>query len=351
MPESPLDHKSELRIERIFSLDQMHKFIQQPHTPATIEIALGAYPNAHLTVAPTPVYRLTQLSKYLAHNIFVKREDLTGFALGGNKVRKLDYLIADAMAKQCDTLVTRGANSFSRNAASAGRVFGLNLHVFVSGSESEHNIHSQQHFRSAGATLHYLPQDTLDERYHEFVKELQEQGRQVYELHPGGSDQIGALGYINAFAEIENYTKSTGVQFQKIIIPSGSTGTQVGMMLGQNISAYQTQIIGITISQNENAQKKRIEQLAIQTANMLGVNFDKRLLILDDRFLGDGYPIPSTNSLAAVELFAQSEGLLLDGVYVGKAAAGLMHYCKQHELDESDNILFVLTGGNGGLYY
>jgi L-cysteate sulfo-lyase len=282
------------------------------------------------------------------------REDLTGFAIGGNKNRKLDYLIGDAMDKKANTLITQKASSFSRNAAAAGKVFGFEVHVLLVDGESKQNSASQALFKQFETILHYVPEtdeEALTAEYNRVVNELKTQGKTVYELHPGGSDSIGALGYVNAFSEIVQYSQNSSVHFNRIIHSTGSTATQVGLLLGQCISEYDTTIIGMAASQRNDVQCERIRELALLTSQMLGIQFDESKIVVDDRFIGPGYAIPSKDGKKAAKMFAVMEGVLLDDVYTGKAAAGLVHYAMNNMFRKDDNVLFIHTGGNAGLFY
>jgi 1-aminocyclopropane-1-carboxylate deaminase/D-cysteine desulfhydrase-like pyridoxal-dependent ACC family enzyme len=288
---------------------------------------LARYPSAELTITPTPIHKLARLSSLLGQSIYIMREDLTGFGIGGNKVRKLDYLVGDAIAHKADTLITTKASNFSRNAAAAGSAFGLDVHVVLAGQESEQNPASQ-------ALFHKL-----------------RQGRTIYNLHPGGSDEIGSLGYVNAFAEIIQYSLDSGTHFGKIIHSTGSTATQVGLLLGQHLSDYDTTIVGMAASQKAGVQVARIRQLALSTADLLGIEIDAAKIVVEDGFIGPGYAVPSEEGSAAMQLFAATEGILLDDVYTGKAAAGLMHYAREGKFGKNENVLFIHTGGNAGQYY
>ena len=282
------------------------------------------------------------------------REDLTGFAIGGNKVRKLDYLIGDAVAQGADTLITSKASSFSRNAAAGGKVSGLEVHVLLVGSESEQNSASQALFHQFDTVLHYVSdpgEDALAAAYQSVLTDLKNQGKAVYELHPGGSDSIGALGYINAFDEILHYSQRSGIHFNTIIHSTGSTATQAGLVLGQCISGYDTSVIGIAASQKKDIQVERVCELATSAAHMLDIHYDKTKVVVDDRFIGPGYAVPSDAGNDAAHLFAGMEGILLDDVYTAKAAAGLIDYAASGKFAAEDNTLFIHTGGNAGLYY
>jgi 1-aminocyclopropane-1-carboxylate deaminase/D-cysteine desulfhydrase-like pyridoxal-dependent ACC family enzyme len=320
----------------------------------TIQEVLGRFPNAQISITPTPIYRLSRLSSHLGYSIYIMREDLTGFTIGGNKNRKLDYLIGDAIAKKANTLITTKASNFSRNAAAAGRVFGFEVHVLLVGEESEQNSASQELFKQFETNLHYIrkdKKDTLTEEYNQLLGDLKKKGKAVYELHPGGSDTIGSLGYINAFNQIVHYSQTSGVHFNKIIHSTGSTATQVGLLLGQCISEYDTTIIGMAAAQKADVQYGKICELALSTANMLSIQFDESRIVVEDKFLGPGYAIPSEEGKRAAKMFATMEGVLLDHVYTGKAAAGLIYYAMNRMFGTKEKVLFIHTGGNSGLFY
>jgi len=313
---------------------------------------LAKHPRANLLQTPALIHKLPRLSSITGYNIYILRDDLTGFALGGNKTRKLDYLVGDAVAKKADTLVTMKATSFSRNAAAAAKVCGLGLHVVVAGTESEQNAASQALFKQYDAKLHYVPEGekALPDVHSRLVEALKKQGKAVYELHPGGSDSIGALAYVHVFREILDYSHRSGIHFSHIIHSSSSAGTQAGLVLGQCMATYDTRVLGVSASLNAEAQSERVRELASSTARMLGTQLDETKVIVDDRFVGPGYAVPSEEGKNAVKLFAALEGVLLDQVYTGKAAAALLHYTA-NRMFEGDAVLFIHTGGNAGLFY
>ena len=310
------------------------------------------FPRANLIQTSAVIHKLPRLSSYLGHNVYILREDLTGFALGGNKTRKVDYLFGDAIANNADTLVTMKATSFSRNAAAAASACGLDLHVVLNGTQSEQNPASQAFFDQCETKLHYVPkgETALEDAYTDLVKALKTQGKAVYELHPGGSDSIGALSYVRTFNEILDFSYRTGIHFSHIIHSTSSAGTQAGLVLGQCISAYDTCILGISASLEAHLQYDKIRELALSTAHLIGTKFDETKIIVDDKFIGPGYAIPSEEGMNAVKLFATLEGILLDQVYSGKAAGALLHYANKKTVKD-DAILFIHTGGNAGLFY
>lgn len=314
---------------------------------------LQPYPRAGLIQTPAIIHKLPRLSARAGCDLYILRDDLTGFGLGGNKTRKLDFLVGDALARKADTLVTIKATSFSRNAAAAASAHGLAFHVVLPGGEADQNPLSQAFFQQLGANLHYAPKEpenALQEAYEGLVKSLKAQGKAVYELHPGGSDAIGALAYVHAFQQILDYSEATGVQFGDILLSTGSTGTQAGLVVGQGHTGYPTRITGVIASLTAEAQTQRISSLVSATAGMLGTRWDEGRIRVDDRFIGPGYAVPSEEGKKAARLFATLEGVLLDDVYTGKAAAALLHYAAKGEC-AGGSALFIHTGGNAGLFY
>lgn len=311
-------------------------------------------PSARLTVEPTPIHHLPRLTSMLGRQVFALREDMTGFGLGGNKVRKLDYLIGDALSQGANALVTTAASSFSRNAAVAARACGLQLHVLISGDPAAHNPLSRSFFEQHETIIHHVSTvepGGLPDAQARLVADLRSRGHVVYEMPPGGSTEIGTLGYVHVFEQIVRYTMKTGTHFDTIVLATGSAGTQAGLVVGQTISGYDTRIIGVAISRSADAQRAKVRQLASSTAASLNVPFDESTVLVDDRFLGEGYPIPSPQGDEAVRIWAHAEGLLFDRIYAGKAAAWLIHAAGAGELGDDETTLFIHTGGNGGLFY
>jgi 1-aminocyclopropane-1-carboxylate deaminase/D-cysteine desulfhydrase-like pyridoxal-dependent ACC family enzyme len=288
----------------------------------------------------------------LRHEIYVLRDDLTGFGLGGNKTRKIDFLIGDALALRATTMVTIKASSFSRNAAAGAAACGLNFHVVLPGPESDQNPLSQSVFAKWGTKLHYEIGDktALENRVESLVSSLRTQGENVYVLHPGGSDSIGALSYVSVFNEIREFSERTGVHFSHLVHSTSSAGTQAGLVVGQCIADYETQVVGISASRTTSEQFAMVHQLAQSTAQLIGRQMDPSKIIIDDNFVGPGYAQASKEGEIASQTFAELEGILLDPVYTGKAAAALLDYSGNKRFGDGP-VLFIHTGGNAGLYY
>jgi len=313
---------------------------------------LEKHPRANLLQIPAIIHKLSRLSSHLGHDIYALRDDLTGFALGGNKTRKVDYLFGDALAQKATTVATMKATSFSRNAAAAAAACGLDLHVVLPGTDSKQNPLSQALFMQWGTKLHYEPEgeNALADCQERVVASLKAQGKAVYVLHPGGSNSIGALSYVSAFQEILDFSYRSGIYFSHIIHSTSSAGTQAGLVVGQCISSHETQIIGISASLKASAQSERVRKLAWSTAQMIGTSIDQTKIIVDDSFVGPGYAQASKEGENAAKLFARLEGILLDPVYTGKAAAALLDYSASGRF-KTGSVLFIHTGGNAGVYY
>ncbi len=318
----------------------------------TISDCLAAHKRANLIQIPAIIHKLPRISLRFNHEIYVLRDDLTGFGLGGNKTRKVDFLIGNALAQKATTLVTIKATSFSRNAAAGAAACGLPLHVILPGSEADQNLLSQSVFKKWGAKLHYKIDDTaaLENLQESLVASLRAHGEKVYVLHPGGSDPIGALSYVGVFKEICEFSEHTGVHFSHIIHSTSSAGTQAGLIVGQCITNYKTKVIGISASRTAHEQFDIVHDLALSTAHLIGGQIDQSKIIVDDGFVGPGYGQVSKEGEIASRTFSELEGLLLDPVYTGKAAAALLDYSKNDQFGGGP-VLFIHTGGNAGMYY
>lgn len=319
---------------------------------STISDCLAAYPRARLIQIPAIIHKLPRLSSRLGYEIYVLREDLTGFGLGGNKTRKLDFLLGDALAQKATTVVTMKATSFSRNAAAGAAACGLKFHVVLPGIESDQNPLSQTLFAKWGAKINYQSADeaSLENRLESLVASLKGIGDNVYVLHPGGSDEIGALSYVSVFEEIREFSERTGIHFSHIVHSTSSAGTQAGLVVGQCIANYETQVIGVNASRSAPEQFELVHELAQSTAQLLGKHMDQSKIIVDDGFVGPGYACASKEGDTASQTFAELEGIMLDSVYTGKAAAALLDYAVNKRFCGGP-VLFIHTGGNAGLYY
>jgi L-cysteate sulfo-lyase len=217
---------------------------------------LSKFSQFKFSILPTPISKLENISAKYNANIYCMRDDLTGFAFGGNKTRKLDFLIADAKTQGYDTLIGVGANqsNFCRMTAAAGKVAGLEVHLLLSGPKPEKPTANLMLDYLFGAVVHHTnatENATIEEESKQLEKELTQLGKKVYCMPMGGSTPLGAMGYLKAFGEIMDYSRNNTIQFDKIFLSSGSGGTQAGLILGQMLCKWKRQIIGISVGRNE----------------------------------------------------------------------------------------------------
>ena len=313
-------------------------------------------PKLNMSVKPTPIVKLERISNKYDSNIYCMRDDLTGFAFGGNKTRKLDFLIADALKKGKDTIIGIGANqsNFCRMAAAAAKVNAMEAHLVLAGTEPEKptgNLLVDQLF---GAIIHHI--DTTDDnvllaKAKELEKQLMTQGRKVYNMPAGGSTSVGILGYVDAFDEIMQYSERTGIHFSTIFHSSGTGGTQSGLVLGQQIAGWKGKIIGISVGRSCSELDQLISNLinnATQYLSIVPENQGK--IIIDDNYFGKCYGARTVEAYEAITTFANYEGIMLDHVYTGKGASGMIDYLKKGLINKTENILFIHTGGNIELF-
>jgi 1-aminocyclopropane-1-carboxylate deaminase/D-cysteine desulfhydrase-like pyridoxal-dependent ACC family enzyme len=302
-------------------------------------------------VLPTPVHELPVLSEMSGCRVFCKRDDLTGFGFGGNKARKLDYLIADALDGACDTFVAVGANqsNFCRMVSAYGSAHGMDVHLVLGGSKPDIPTGNLRLDHMLGATCHHVDSQDWNEweaRAAELETDLSQQGRTVYRMPVGGSTVTGALGYVAAMSEILDDEARLGRSFDVIVLTSSSAGTQAGLIVGKSIANWPGQILGISVAQDSKSLQQDVFDLAQATAHRLQCSIDRQDVQVDDAFLGEGYASRTAACDEAVQLFARTCGIFLDYVYTGKGAAGLLHYLRMNRFTPGSSILFLHTGGS-----
>ncbi len=303
---------------------------------------------------PTPLYRLANISKVLGKNIYIKRDDLTGIALGGNKVRKLEFLLAEAKAKGAGYVITTGgaqSNHAMLTAACAGRAGLKSILVLKQRGvcERKGNLLLDD---LLGAEVRFLDTESYDDIYSEMeriTEELSKKGHKAYRIPVGGSTALGTLGYVNCAGEIAGQAKAMHINFDHIICAVGSGGTQAGLAIGARLYMPQTKVTGI--SADNQPFGKIVPQLMRQTAELLNYREPVRNRDISLKYMvGEGYAVPSREGNEAIRLMAEQEGIFLDPVYTGKAFAGLIELCKTGYFGENDNILFLHSGGASSLF-
>ena len=317
---------------------------------------LTRFPRLELIGAPTPLEYLPRLSDHLGREIFIKRDDTTPLAMGGNKLRKLEFLAADALREGADTLITAGAiqsNHVRQTAAVAAR---LGLHC-VALLENPIGTRAENYLSNGNRLLLDLfntqvemcdaltdPAAQLDE----LATRIEAQGYRPYVIPVGGSNALGALGYVESALEIAQQCEDA-VEISSVVVASGSAGTHAGLAVGLEQLMPQAELIGVTVSRAVADQLPKVVALQQAVANSLELQAKADIILWDDYF-APGYGTPNEEGMAAVKLLAQLEGILLDPVYTGKAMAGLIDGITQKRFKDEGPILFVHTGGAPALF-
>lgn len=317
-------------------------------------------PRVEITHAPTPLEFAPRLSKELGCNLYIKRDDCTGLAGGGNKTRKLEYLLAEAQQQEADTLVTVGGlqSNHARQTAATAAKFGMGCELVLEDvigtpKTDYYNNGNVLLDKVLGANIHTLGLNEDCDIYVEaLIQKLKREGRSPYRIPVGGSNVIGSLGYVRSANEILQQISTQNVQIDQIVLATGSAGTQAGLLAGLIAARVDIPVLGITVSRSAEEQLLLVETLLRQTLAKLDQDPELAVgrVFTNGSFYGDGYGIPTPAMLSAVKRCAQLEGLLLDPVYTGKAMAGLMDLCEQGVIKPGSNQLFLHTGGSQGLF-
>nr|MDJ0859981.1 D-cysteine desulfhydrase [Dinoroseobacter sp.] len=289
----------------------------------------------------------------------VKRDDCTGLAMGGNKTRKLEFLVGDALQQNADILVTQGAvqsNHVRQTAAAACKV-GMKCHVLLerrvpdrdASYEETGNVLLDNLF---GATYDFRPSGLdMNAEAEAVTEDLRAEGQRPYFIPGGGSNAIGALGYANCAQEIADHSRDTGQHFDWLVMSTGSTGTHAGLVAGFAAIGYDLPVMGVSVRQPRERQMNAVHALTQKTLAKLGAEgVPLSRILVDDGYVGDGYGIPAESTLEAIRLTARQEGLLLDPVYSAKGMAGLIGMVRQGFFKPTDNVLFLHTGGSTALF-
>lgn len=322
---------------------------------------LKAFPKIKASSWPTPVEPLTRLSRRLGGpDIFMKRDDIGSLALGGNKLRKLEFLLGEALNQGCCSIVTAGAlqSNHARLTAAISSRLGLDCHLVLKDevpdrSAAYHSSANRFLDNLLGAQVEVIDReaslpDALSARADALVK----LGRKPYVIPVGGSSATGNLGYVECAQEIAQQQASFDKPFTHIIVTSGSGGTHAGILVGCDYAGLKCHVSGVAISRSAAEQRNIVLDLASQTAALLDRSPDKLgdNINIDDGFYLPGYGLPNQATLEAVLLCARMEGILLDPVYTGKAMAALIAGIRNKTYRDDDRILFIHTGGAPALF-
>ncbi|KPK77688.1 MAG: cytochrome C biogenesis protein CcmE [Phycisphaerae bacterium SM23_30] len=323
---------------------------------------LARFPRRRYTKGYTPLEKLTRLSEELAGpNIYIKRDDMLGLTGGGNKTRKLEFLVADALSRRADTLITYGgtqSNHCRLTAAAAARE-GLRCRLIL--EEVVPGAHSP---RATGNYLLYhllgvekitiVPKDSDDNaELQKAAEQAAAEGCKPYVIVLGGSNPIGATGYVACAEEIQSQLFDMGLNMDYVITPSGSAGTQAGLIAGFWGNNSDISVVGINVSRDKAAQQEKCYKLLQATAEHLGLKGEvpRSRIECNGDYFGPGYFIPTPEMIRAVKRLAATEGILLDPVYTGKAMAGLLDLIRKGRFKKGENVLFLHTGGAPATYF
>ncbi|MCI2425961.1 D-cysteine desulfhydrase family protein [Candidatus Acetothermia bacterium] len=319
---------------------------------------IGKLPRKRIAVLPTPLYELKSLSRRLnGPRIFIKRDDLTGLAFGGNKARKLEFILGDAIEKGADTVLTAGAlqSNHVRMTAAAAAQFGLRAVLFLRGKEPSAYKANLLLDRLLGAKIEFIDSDDREEiirRMEAAAEDLKSKGSNPYIIAAGGSTPIGCTGYYVALTELLTQVNEMEIHINHLLLASGGGGTHAGVVLGAKALNFALNVIGISVSRPADAIVERVSQLSEETASLLGhkLRFSAAEMEVYDQYIGDGYAIPTPEGLAAIRLVAQTEGIFLDPVYTGKAMAGLIDLIANQRFHRDEAVVFLHTGGTPALF-
>jgi D-cysteine desulfhydrase family pyridoxal phosphate-dependent enzyme len=334
---------------------------------------LKKYHRVELAHLPTPLDKLENLTERLERfDVYVKRDDMTGLAFGGNKARKLDFIIADALSHGADTLVTWGGvqSNWCRQVAAAAAQIGMKAVLVLfrstsSSAEPDGNLLLDRLFDSdvrlveAGAIANMMELTSVARFVDPVVEELKQGGNIPYLLPIGGSlvegsmvQPWGAIAYVYAFSELLEQASAEGVRIDSVVLATGSGSTQAGMLVGAKLLSPATRVIGITVYSSKQKMTEYVRSICDATIRQLDVSVelpDEDIIVFED-YLKEGYGVFNDDVGSALRLMAESEGILLDPVYTGKAMAGMLDLMDKGFFADAENVVFLHSGGTPALF-
>lgn len=322
---------------------------------------LARFPRIRLGHFPTPLEPLERLTKELGGpEIWIKRDDCTGLSTGGNKTRKLEFLMAEAAAEGADLVMTQGAtqSNHARQTAAFAAKLGMDCHILL---EDRTGSTDPNYNNNGNVLLDRLHGATTEKRaggsdmnaeMEMVANRMRATGRKVYTIPGGGSNPTGAIGYANCAFELVSQANEMGLAVDHIVHATGSAGTQAGLMVGLKAINANIPLLGIGVRAAKDRQEESVFKLALATAEKLGcpdvVKRDD--VVANTDYVGEGYGIPSPGGIKAIEMFARLEGILLDPVYSGKGAAGMIDLIRKGSFKKGERIVFIHTGGSAALF-
>jgi len=321
---------------------------------------LAKFPRVRLAHLPTPLEFLPRLSEHLGGpEIWIKRDDCTGLSTGGNKTRKLEFLMAEALAQGADIVLTQGAtqSNHARQTAAAAAKLGLDCHILLE-DRTGYNFDNYKYNGNVlldhlhGATIeHRGPDLDMHAEMEAVAEKFRAEGRNAYVIPGGGSNPTGAMGYVNCAFEMLYQFVERGLDVDHIVHATGSAGTQAGLITGLKAMNAGIPLLGIGVRAPKDKQEENVYNLAVKTAEKLGCPgvVARADVVANTDYVGPGYGLPAEDTLEAIDLFAKTEAILLDPVYSGKGAAGLIDLIRKGYFKKGEKIVFLHTGGAIGL--
>ncbi|MEY3003811.1 MAG: hypothetical protein RLZZ491_987 [Pseudomonadota bacterium] len=322
---------------------------------------LARFPRVFLAHLPTPLERLDRLSEALGGpEIWIKRDDCTGLSTGGNKTRKLEFLMAEAIAEGADLVMTQGAtqSNHARQTAAFAAKLGMGCHILLEDRTgyqdpdyTENGNVLLDHLHGASTEVHPGGTD-MPAAMDRAADKARAAGRRVYVIPGGGSNPTGALGYVNCALELLAQANDRGLVIDHLVTATGSSGTQAGLVAGLSALNAAIPVLGIGTRAPRERQEQMVYDLACRTAEKLGCPgvVSRDAVVANTDYVGAGYGLPRADTLEAIRLFAALEGILLDPVYSGKGAAGLIDLCRKGRFKAGERVVFLHTGGAVGLF-
>ncbi len=320
---------------------------------------LARFPRTRLAHLPTPLEPMPRLSKELGVDLWIKRDDCTGLSSGGNKTRKLEFLMAEAEAQGADMVMTQGAtqSNHARQTAAAAAKLGMDCHILL---EDRTGYDNANYNHNGNVLLDHLHGATSEKFAggHDMVAEMEKaaekmraEGRKVYVIPGGGSNPTGALGYVNCAFELLAQANDSGLVIDRLVHATGSSGTQAGLVTGLCAMNSGIPVLGVGTRAPQPKQEQMVYDLACKTAEKLGCPgvVERADVVANTDYVGEGYGLPTPAGIDAIRMFAELEGILLDPVYSAKGASGLIDLARKGDFKEQ-TVVFLHTGGSVGLF-
>jgi len=323
---------------------------------------LSRFPRLHFAHLPTPLEPMPRISEHLGGpNLWIKRDDCTGLSSGGNKTRKLEFLMADAVERGADCIITQGAtqSNHARQSCAAAARLGMESHILLEDRTGYHDdayalngnvLLDQLH----GATISLRPADSdMNAEMELLAQQLRDDGKKPYVIPGGGSNETGALGYVNAAFELTYQANERSLRIDHFVHATGSAGTQAGLVVGMQAMNSGIPVYGVSVRAPKAKQEENVFGLCQRTLDFMGLSQNlvpRDSVVANSDYVGDGYGLPTDSMVEAVKMLAAFEGILLDPVYSGKGFAGLIDLIRKGHFKKGENVVFLHTGGSVSLF-